>query len=156
MHSSSSTARALKPPDRNIFHVKIFPRYALLINVFDKRIRNLSFSFTESVQPIISYNATPYPFVTNGINITLTCAGRSVDFVSSPDDQSYITNIELYKNDEHLHNCKEDSSSSLRIRSLSCNVTVTGVVNNDKFMCAIRASFAPFVCFVHAMMAQIF
>ena len=101
----------------------------------------LSFSFTESVQPIISYKATPYPFVTNGTNITLTCAGRSVDFVTNEEDQSYMTNVEFYKNDQLLRNCKEDPY--LRFRNLSCNVTVTGVTNNDKFMCIIRASFAP-------------
>ena len=107
----------------------------------DKRMLNLPFSFTEAVQTIISYNATPFPFVTNGTNITLTCAGRSVDYVISPEDQSYMKNVEFYKNNEPLRNCKEDPY--LRFRSLSCNVTVTNVTNNDKFMCIVRASFAP-------------
>ena len=104
---------------------------------------NLYFSFRESVQPNISYRATPYPLVTKDNDITLTCAGSSVhgDFITSSSDESYMTDVEFYKNNGLFYRCQEEKFRYLR--RLSCNVTVTGVTNDDKFMCVVRASNAP-------------
>ena len=104
---------------------------------------NLYFSFRESVQPNISYRATPYPLVTKDNNITLTCAGRSVrgDFVTSLNNEPYMTDVEFHKNGKMFYSCKEEKFRYLR--RLSCNVTVTGVTNDDKFVCVVRASKAP-------------
>ena len=97
----------------------------------------------KSTQVMISYNATPYPFVTNDTNITFTCSGQTVhlDSVSS-DDKSYMKNIEFYKNgQEALHDCQRDER--LKLRSLSCNISVSGVTHGDYFWCIVRASNAP-------------
>ncbi len=104
---------------------------------------NFYFSFQGSVQANISYSATPYPLVTKDNNITLICAGRSVrgDFVTSRSDESYMTHVEFYKNSKMFYICEEEKFRYLR--RLSCNVTVTGVTNDDKFMCLVRASNAP-------------
>ena len=104
---------------------------------------NMSHYLQESTQVQISYNATPYPFVTHHTNITLTCSGHTVhpDFVNS-DDKSYMTVIEFYKNAvELLHSCQYDDF--LKLRSVSCNTSLSGVTNGDYFWCITRASNAP-------------
>ena len=96
----------------------------------------------KSVQANITYTATPYPTVKNDTNVTLTCTGRSIqpDFVH-PDDLSYIIAVEFYKNSKALHLCREDRFRF--VRRLSCKLSISGVTNDDKFWCIIRASNAP-------------
>ena len=96
----------------------------------------------KSLQANITCTATPYPNVTNDTNVTLSCTGSSIqpDFVH-PDDLSYMSTVEFYKNYKLLHLCKKDDFLSLR--RLSCKVSISGVTSDDKFWCVIRASQAP-------------
>lgn len=100
------------------------------------------FVFKESLQPKISYKAVPYPIVTNTTNITLTCTGRTVDYVTVPHYQSYMSKVEIRKNNKVIRSCRR----SIRLhptRNMSCEVSVWGVNDNDKFMCLMYASKAP-------------
>ena len=104
---------------------------------------NMSHLLQESTQVQISFNATPYPFVTHDTNITLTCSGHTVhpDFVNS-DDKSYMTAIQFFKNGSHiLHSCEYNAFQKLT--SLSCNTSLSGVTNGDYFWCITRAWKAP-------------
>ena len=98
--------------------------------------------FKEAVQPIINYQATPYPFVTNTTNITITCVGRSVHQTSRyENEQSYMKRVEIRKNRSIIKRCKVLAVE--KVRNLSCSTTETGVTNSDKFDCNMYASRAP-------------
>ena len=95
------------------------------------------FFSSESVQAIISYQATPYPYVTKTTNITLTCVGRSVD----SNRQSFMTEVQLRRNTEKIKEC----TRSVRefVKEITCIATVSGVKNSDNFDCYVFATKAP-------------
>jgi hypothetical protein len=91
---------------------------------------------------MISFSASPYPLVSNDTNITLACTGRSVhpDDVG-PGDKSYMTDVEFYTERKTFHACRKQYFE--QFRTLSCNITVSGVTNDNFIWCIVRASNAP-------------
>jgi hypothetical protein len=108
-----------------------------------KRMRHIFLLRSESVQPKITYSATPYPFVKNDTVVTLTCTGHSIHGArTGSGDLSYMTDVEFLSNGNSIfHSCREEAF--FHLRRLSCNVSVSHVTNDDKFWCIIRASKAP-------------
>ena len=115
----------------------LFVNVSLLLFHLHRTKKELFF-FQGSLIPNITYRATPYPYVTKGTNVTLECTG-SVKI--NPVNQGYMTRVLFRRNDKDFKLC--DVDEFLRLKTLSCSVTVTEVTNNDTFLCLIIASRAP-------------